>query len=50
MARWLFDNAMTLPLYDENAVWPLGPEVDPWEMMAGSLTWLSNWEFVPHRR
>ena len=38
---------MTIPLYDENSVFPLGPEIDEWEQQAGGLTWLSNWEFVP---
>ena len=50
ITKWMFDNVMTIPLYDENSVFPLGPEIDPWEQQAGGLTWLSNWEFVPHRK
>ena len=49
ITKWMFDHVMTIPLYDENAVFPLGPEIDPWEQQSGGLTWLSNWEFVPHR-
>ncbi len=50
ITKWMFDNVMTIPLYDENSVFPLGPEIDEWEQQSGGLTWLSNWEFVPHRK
>ena len=50
ISKWMFDNVMTIPLYDENAVFPLGPEIDEWEQQAGGLTWLSNWDAVPHRK
>ena len=49
ISRWIFDNVMLLPTYEAAAVWPLGPEVDAWEQMAGSPILLSNWEYVPHR-
>ena len=50
ITKWMFEHVMTIPLYDENSVFPLGPEIDEWEQQAGGLTWLSNWEFVPHRK
>ena len=50
ITKWMFNNVMTIPLYDENSVFPLGPELDPWEQQGGGLTWLSNWEFAPHRK
>ena len=50
IAKWMFEHVMTLPLYDENSVFPLGPEIDPWEQQAGGLTWLSDWHAVPHRK
>ena len=50
ISRWIFDNVMLLPTYEAAAVWPLGPEVDAWEQMAGSPILLSNWEYVPHRK
>ena len=50
ITKWMFDNVMTIPLYDENSVFPLGPELDPWEQQAGGITWLSNWEFAPKRK
>ena len=50
ISKWMFDNVMTIPLYDENAVFPLGPEIDEWEQQSGGLTWLSNWDAVPHRK
>ena len=50
MSRWIFENVMLLPTFEAAAVWPLGPEVDAWEQMAGSPVLLSNWEDVPHRK
>ena len=49
MARWIFDNAMLMPLYTEAVVWPVGPNIDTWEPQGISYRWLSNWEFAPHR-
>ena len=50
IARWMFENAMILPLYDQDSIWPLGPEIDEWPILPGDLTSLSNWELVPHRQ
>ena len=50
MARWLYDHALTIVTYEANQVFPLGPEIDRWEPMAITLDWLSNFEYVPHRR
>ena len=50
ITKWMFEHVTTIPLYDENSVFPLGPELDPWEQQGGGLTWLSNWGFAPHRK
>ena len=50
MARWMFDNVMTLPLFGEPTIWPLGPDIDPWDLQALNSEWLSNTEFAPHRQ
>ena len=50
MATWMFDNVAQIVLYEENSVWPVGPNIDEWEVMAGGVSWLSNWEDVPHRK
>ena len=50
MARWIFDNALVIPLYTENIVWPLGPALGAWEPAIGTIEWLSYWEFAPHRQ
>ena len=50
MAKWMFDNVAQIVLYEENSVWPIGPNIDEWEVMAGNVSWLSNWEDVPHRK
>ena len=50
LARWNYDQVVSLPLYQEAAVWPLGPAIGEWEQMAPSPALLSNWEYVPHRR
>ena len=49
-ARFIFDNAMQLPLYTVSATFPLSPKIDAWAIMAGANDWLSNWEDVPHRQ
>ena len=50
MAAWLHEHALTIVTYEANQVFPVGPEIDPWQPMAGTLDWLSNFEFVPHRQ
>jgi peptide/nickel transport system substrate-binding protein len=49
-AKWLFDNSLHIPLFEVNSVWPLGPELDPWETLGINRGWLSNYEFAPHRQ
>ena len=50
MARWLHEHALTIVTYEANQVFPVGPEIDPWQPMAGTLDWLSNFDYVPHRQ
>ena len=50
MARFIFDNVMSIPLYTENAVWPVGPNLGTWEPLPRVYAWLSNWEEAPHRK
>ena len=50
MTKWMFENVAQIVLFEENAVWPVGPNIDEWEVMAGGVSWLSNWEDVPHRK
>ena len=50
MTEWMFVNVAQIVLFEENAVWPLGPNIDQWPVMAGGVSWLSNWEDVPHRQ
>ena len=50
MAQWQFDNVILIPAFSLNLVWPLGPNVDVWEPLAGDKGLLSNWEFAPHRK
>jgi peptide/nickel transport system substrate-binding protein/oligopeptide transport system substrate-binding protein len=49
LARFIFDNVLNMPLYAENAVWPLGAEVDSWKASPAELDWLSYWD-MPRRR
>ena len=42
MARWAFDNVMTIEIYGQNVVWPLGKRIDKWEPLGGGKDWLSN--------
>ena len=50
MSKWLHEHAMTIVTYSANNVFPVGPEIDPWDPMAGTYDWLSNFEHVPHRQ
>ena len=50
IARWLFDNVLDIPLFVEPTLWPLGPEIDEWELMGNTSTWLNNTEYTPHRQ
>ena len=50
LARFIFDNVLNMPLYAENAVWPLGAEVDSWKAAPAELDWLSYWETPPRRK
>jgi ABC-type transport system substrate-binding protein len=49
-ARWIIDEVMVIPLFGQNVVWPVGPNIDAWEPMGGRKDWLSNWDYVPHRQ
>lgn len=49
IAKWLHNNIVTIPLYEENASWPLGPEISEWEVSPLHIEWLNNWEYVNHR-
>ena len=49
LAEFIYDNVFSMPLYAENAVWPLGAEVDSWNAAPAELDWLSYWE-MPRRR
>ena len=49
IARFIYDNAMMVPLYTVAATFPLSTKIDAWAIMGGTNDWLSNWEDVPHR-
>ncbi len=49
LARFIYENVLSMPLYAENAVWPLGAEVDSWQASPAELDWLSYWD-MPRRR
>ena len=49
IGKWLHNNIVTIPLYEESASWPLGPEIGEWGVSPLHIEWLNNWEYVPHR-
>ena len=49
IAKWLHNNIVTIPLYEESATWPLGPEIGKWGVSPLHIEWLNNWEYVTHR-
>ena len=49
LAEFIFEQVLSMPLYAENAVWPLSGEVDSWQVAPAELDWLSYWE-TPRRK
>ena len=49
LAKFIFDQVFSLPLYAENAVWPLSGKVGPWEAAPAELDWLSYWDTPPRK-
>ncbi|MFQ6027432.1 MAG: ABC transporter substrate-binding protein [Dehalococcoidia bacterium] len=50
IAQWQFHNVTTLPTFLVNRVFPLGPEIDDWEMVCCRTQVLMDLEHIPHRR
>ena len=46
LAEFIFENVLSMPLYAENAVWPLSGEVGSWQVAPAELDWLSYWEYA----
>ena len=49
LAEFIFENVLSMPLYAENAVWPLSGKVDSWQVAPAELDWLSYWD-MPRRK
>ena len=49
VAKWAFDNIAYFSLYQSNLVWPVGPELGTWVPQGLQRSWLSNWEYAPHK-
>jgi peptide/nickel transport system substrate-binding protein len=50
IAQWVFDNAVILPMYQVNWVFPIGPRIDLWDMACCDARTLFDLEHIPHRR
>jgi peptide/nickel transport system substrate-binding protein len=49
LAEFIFDQVFSMPLYAENAVWPLSGRVGPWKAAPAELDWLSYWDMPPRK-
>lgn len=49
-SKWIYDNVMTLPLYERFDIWPLGPRIDPWPLPTLGNSFIGNYEYVKHRQ
>ena len=49
VTKWAFDNIAYFTLYQSNLVWPIGPELGYWVPQGLQRSWLSNWEYAPHK-
>ena len=50
VAQWVFDNAVIIPMYKVDWVFPVGPRIDTWDMACCDARALFDLEYVPHRR
>ncbi len=50
VAQWVFDNVVILPMYRVNWIFPLGPNLDTWEMACCDARVMFDLEYAPHRR
>ena len=50
VAQWVFDNVAILPMYRVNWIFPLGPNLDPWDMACCDARVMFDLEYAPHRR
>ena len=50
VAQWVFDNVAILPMYKVNWIFPLGPNVDTWEMACCDARVMFDLEYAPHRK
>ena len=49
VAKWILDNSVHFPVAAINVVWPIGSEIDLWNMGCCARDIASNLEYVPHR-
>ena len=50
IAQWVFDNVAIMPMYKVDWVFPLGPNIDSWDMACCDARVLFDLEHIPHRR
>ena len=50
IAQWVFDNVAIMPMYKVNWIFPLGPNVDTWDMACCDARVLFDLEYAPHRK
>ncbi len=52
LGQWVWDNVLDIGLYVQNNIYPLGPNVDPWDehLSTSDSRYMSAFEFAPHRR
>ena len=49
LAKLMEFNVINIPVVHLNLVWPIGPEIDIWELGCCARDIGSSYEFVPHR-
>jgi peptide/nickel transport system substrate-binding protein len=50
MSKFLFDNAISIPTVSVFQVWPVGPDIDEWELLCCNTRVLTRTEYIPHRQ
>ena len=49
LAKFMEHNVFNIPVVHLNLIWPIGPEIDVWELNCCSRDIASGFEYIPHR-
>jgi peptide/nickel transport system substrate-binding protein len=48
LSKFMFEQSVTIPIMNVAVVWPLGPQIEPWDFWCCAALIPSRLEYVPH--